>query len=73
MASHGIKDQVAIVGMGCTSFGEHWDKSLDDLIIEAAQKATKSAGIETDSVDAYWFGNSQSAASGIALLSLIHI
>ncbi|MEY2435385.1 MAG: hypothetical protein QOF97_221, partial [Acidimicrobiaceae bacterium] len=24
MASHGIKDRVAIVGMGCTPFGEHW-------------------------------------------------
>ena len=73
MASHGIKDQVAIVGMGCTSFGEHWDKSLDDLIIEAAQKATKSAGIETDSVDAYWFGTSQSAASGIALATPLRL
>mgnify|MGYP000880081603 CR=1 FL=1 len=70
MASHGIKDQVAIVGMGCTSFGEHWDKSLDDLIIEASGKATKSAGIETDLIDAYWFGTSQSAASGIALANL---
>ena len=35
MASHGIKDRVAIVGMGCTRFAEHWDKGLDDLIIEA--------------------------------------
>ena len=26
MASHGIRDKVAIVGMGCTPFGEHWDK-----------------------------------------------
>ena len=25
MAS-GIKDKVAIVGMGCTTFGEHWDR-----------------------------------------------
>ncbi|HJL91883.1 MAG: acetyl-CoA acetyltransferase [Acidimicrobiaceae bacterium] len=73
MASHGIKDQVAIVGMGCTSFGEHWDKSLDDLIIEAAQKATKSAGIETNLIDAYWFGTSQSAASGIALATPLRL
>jgi len=73
MASNGIKDQVAIVGMGCTSFGEHWDKSLDDLIIEAAQKATKSAGIETDLIDAYWFGTSQSAASGIALATPLRL
>ena len=73
MASHGIKDQVAIIGMGCTNFGEHWDKSLDDLIIEAAQKATKSAGIETDLIDAYWFGTSQSAASGIALATPLRL
>ena len=73
MASHGIKDQVAIVGMGCTSFGEHWDKSLDDLIIEASEKATKSAGIETDLIDAYWFGTSQSAASGIALATPLRL
>jgi len=59
--------------MGCTSFGEHWDKSLDDLIIEAAQKATKSAGIETDLIDAYWFGTSQSAASGIALATPLRL
>ena len=36
MGSHGIKDRVAIVGMGCTNFVEHWDKGLDDLVIEAA-------------------------------------
>ena len=34
MASHGIRDQVAIVGMGCTNFGEHWDQSTDDLLID---------------------------------------
>ena len=73
MASHGIKDQVAIIGMGCTHFGEHWDKSLDDLIIEAAQEATKSAGIDTDSIDAFWFGTSQSAASGISLATPLRI
>ena len=73
MASHGIKDQVAIVGMGCTNFGEHWDKSLDDLIIEASEKATKSAGLETDLIDAYWFGTSQSAASGIALATPLRL
>ena len=32
MASNGIKDRVAIVGMGCTQFGEHWDKGPDDLL-----------------------------------------
>ena len=39
MASHGIRDQVAIVGMGCTTFGEHWDRSTDDLLIDASSEA----------------------------------
>lgn len=39
MASHGIRDKVAIVGMGCTNFGEHWDKSTDDMLIESSSAA----------------------------------
>ena len=39
MASSGIRDRVAIVGMGCTRFGERWDKSVDDLLIDAATEA----------------------------------
>ena len=41
MGSHGIKDRVAIVGMGCTPFGEHWDKGADDLI-DRRVEATRS-------------------------------
>ena len=67
MGSHGIKDQVAIIGMGCTPFTEHWDKSLDDLIIDAAQLTYASAGIHQGDIDAFWFGTSQSAASGLAM------
>jgi acetyl-CoA C-acetyltransferase len=67
MASHGIKDRVAIVGMGCTRFTEHWEKGLDGLLIDAADAALGSAGTTKDDVDAYWFGTAQSAMSGIAL------
>src|SRR5487761_332191 len=67
MASHGIRDRVAIVGMGCTPFGEHWDKSLDDLIVDASTEAFASAGVTKDEVDAYWFGTAQSGMSGITL------
>lgn len=56
MASNGIRDRVAIVGMGCTAFGEHWNRSLDDLLVEAAEAAYASAGIDADRVDAYWLG-----------------
>ena len=30
-----IKDKVAIIGMGCTQFGELWDKGPTDLIVDA--------------------------------------
>ncbi len=36
MSSTGIRDRVAIVGMGCTRFGELWDKGVDDLLTDAA-------------------------------------
>jgi len=67
MSSHGIKDKVAIVGMGCTPFKEHWDKGLDDLLIEAADATYADAGIVKDDVDAYWFGTAQSGMSGITV------
>ena len=67
MASHGIKDQVAIVGMGCTPFREHWDKGLDDLLIDATDECFESAGLTKADVDAYWLGTAQSGMSGITL------
>ena len=67
MASNGIKDRVAIVGMGCTTFGEHWDKGADDLLVDAATDAYKSAGVGPDDVDAYWLGTMGSGVSGLML------
>jgi acetyl-CoA C-acetyltransferase len=67
VSSHGIRDRVAIVAMGCTRFAEHWDKGLDDLIREASGEAFTGAGVTKDDVDAYWFGTAQSGMSGITL------
>ena len=67
MASHGIRDKVAIVGMGCTNFGEHWDRSTDDLLVESATAAYASAGVQKDDVDAYWLGTMGSGLSGLTL------
>ena len=68
MASHGIKDKVAIVGMGCTSFGERWDKSADDLLVDAVADCLESVpGIERSDVDAYWLGTMNSGQSGMVL------
>jgi len=67
MASHGIRDAVAIVGMGCTNFGEHWDKSTDDMLIESSSAALKSAGVALDDIDAFWLGTMGSGLSGLTL------
>ena len=67
MASKGITDRVAIIGMGCTRFGEHWDKSAEDLLVEAAYEAYASAGVDPNDVDAYWLGTMGSGVSGLTL------
>ncbi len=67
MGSHGIKDRVAIIGMGCTPFGEHWDKSTEDLLVDAATGAFADAGVEKDAIDAYWLGTMGSGISGLTL------
>ncbi len=52
----GIKDKVAIIGMGCSRFGERWDCGPDDLMVEAFGEAIKDAGIERDRIGAAWLG-----------------
>ncbi|MCH1614772.1 MAG: acetyl-CoA acetyltransferase [Acidimicrobiales bacterium] len=73
MASHGIKDQVAIIGMGCTNFGEHWDKSVDDMLVDAAHEAYESAGVAQDDIDAFWLGTMASGVSGLTLSKPLQI
>jgi acetyl-CoA C-acetyltransferase len=60
-----IKDKVAIIGMGCTKFGERWDSGLDDLAIEAAYEAYEDAGIAPKDIQACWFGTVTAPATGI--------
>ena len=67
MASNGIRDRVAIVGMGCTPFGEHWDKSAADLLVDASKEALASANIPLKAVDAFWLGTLYSGQSGLTL------
>ena len=66
----GIKDKVAIVGMGCSKFGERWDKGVEDLIVEAAYEAFEDAGIEPKDVQAAWIGTVFSGLSAITLSPL---
>jgi acetyl-CoA C-acetyltransferase len=55
MAS-GIRDKVAILGMGCSQFGERWSDNAEDLMIEAFTEALGDAGIEKNQIDAAWLG-----------------
>lgn len=55
--ANGFKDDLAIIGMGCTKFGERWDTGLDDLIIDAAFEAFEAAGIGPKEVQVCYFAN----------------
>lgn len=55
--AQGIKDKVAIIGMGCTRFGERWDAGAEDLIVEAFKEALEDAGVEKGDIQAAWFGS----------------
>ena len=67
MASRGVRDRVAVVGMGCTRFGELWDKGPDDLLTDAAMDAVADAGVAVEDIDAFWLGTMQSGQSGLTL------
>ena len=53
----GIKDKVAIIGMGCTRFGERWEAGAEELMVEAFQECLADAGIEKKEIEAAWFGS----------------
>ncbi|MEA3358136.1 MAG: acetyl-CoA acetyltransferase [Thermodesulfobacteriota bacterium] len=55
--SEGIKNKVAIIGMGCTKFGEHWDMGSEDLIVEAFIEAINDAVIEKNDIQAAWYSS----------------
>lgn len=52
----GIKDKVAIIGMGCSRFGERWDFGAEDLMVEAFSECIEDAGIGRDDIEAAWLG-----------------
>jgi acetyl-CoA C-acetyltransferase len=53
----GIRDKVAIIGMGCTRFGERWESSAEDLMVEAFMECIKDAGIEKKEIQAAYLGS----------------
>ena len=69
----GIRDRVAIIGMGCTKFGERWDTSSTDLMVEAAYEAFGDAGIEAKDVQAAWLGTVGSFRTGQPLAEALKL
>src|SRR5207247_3754532 len=53
--------------MGCTEFGEHWDRSTESMLIDSTSEAVASAGISIDDVDGFWLGTMASGQSGMLL------
>lgn len=52
----GIRDKVAILGMGCTKFGERWESSAQNLMVEAFTECLEDAGIEKKEIQAAYLG-----------------
>lgn len=65
-----LKDRVAIIGMGCTQFGELWQKSFFDLVVDSCYGAFEDAGIEPDQVQAAWIGTNNGYHRGTGLIPL---
>ncbi len=65
-----IRNKVAIVGMGCTKFGERWDMGVEDLLVEAAYEAFEDAGIQPKDIQAAWLGTVFSGVTAITLSPL---
>ena len=50
----GLKDKVAILGMGCSKFGERWDMGAEELMLEAFEECLADAGVEKGQIEMAW-------------------
>jgi acetyl-CoA C-acetyltransferase len=48
---------VSIIGAGCTRFGERWDDSLRDLVVETGIRALEDANVSGEEIDGLYVGN----------------
>ncbi len=62
-----IRDRVAVVGTGCAKFGENYDMSIEDMIVDAGFEALEDAGVAPGDIQAAWVGTLNSAFSGTSL------
>jgi len=52
----GIRDKVAIIGMGCTRFGERWEVGAEELMVEAFSECIQDADVAIEDIEAAWLG-----------------
>lgn len=75
--SKGIRDKVAIIGMGCARFGERWNDDAEDLMVEAYSEALADAGVDTAQINAAWlsvgFDAMNIGPSGIPLATALRL
>ena len=69
--STSIRDQVAVIGVGCTKFGDLYDSTYEDQVCDAAFQAYADAKIDPSEIDAAYVGtylpHSQGGKAGISL------
>jgi acetyl-CoA C-acetyltransferase len=68
-----IKDKVAIIGMGTSQFGELWDQSADDLMVDAATEAFEDSGVESSQIQAAWFGTMETGYTAHIMASALQL
>jgi acetyl-CoA C-acetyltransferase len=71
-----IKDKVAIIGVGCTRYGELWGMDYEDMVVECCYEAMQDAGIEAKDIQAAWYGTYSQGQGGLPLahaLKLDHL
>ena len=66
-----IRDKVAVIGVGCTKFGDLYDSTYEDQVCDAAFQAYADAKIDPSEIDAAYIGtylpHSQGGKAGISL------
>jgi len=66
-----IRDKVAVIGVGCTKFGDLYDSTYEDQVCDAAFLAYADAKIDPSEIDAAYIGtylpHGQGGKAGISL------
>jgi acetyl-CoA C-acetyltransferase len=68
-----LRSKVAVVGVGCTKFGELYEQSAEDIICDAVAEALADAGCERERIEAAWVGTIASTFGGDALADALKL